>query len=329
MASYRSKALLALQCSTLHASIRTVAVLLFGIVSLGCSNFAIDSWKANMADYGQNYCDSGDNYYDGARVYYQIADYTGHVQWTRCAENAVKAYRDGYLKPNRFAAAGWMIFPHGLLMHYQRTGDTSSKEALVGMATNSAFARHETDPYMVRIDGSREVAYNIESKLLAESVGYNDRAEVQRLVGLAMGHYDQWFISRTAEYVRPFMAALTAEALILWHEKTQDPKVLPLLKTGADWMWDHMWVSGIDTFKYTDKKMPHGGEDPTPDLNLLVVPLYGWLYKMTGDDKYRERGDKIFAAGVLGGYLNDPKHFNQNYRWSFDYVKWGGSQRKP
>jgi hypothetical protein len=36
---------------------------------------------------------------------------------------------------------------------------------------------------------------------------------------------DQWFISRIAEYVRPFMAAFTAEALILWHEKTQDPKV--------------------------------------------------------------------------------------------------------
>jgi hypothetical protein len=105
--------------------------------------------------------------------------------------------------------------------------------------------------------------------------------------------------------------------------------VLPLLKTGADWMWDHMWVSGIDTFKYTDKKMSHGGDDPASDLNLLVVPLYGWLYEMTGDDKYRERGDRIFAAGILGGYLNDPKHFNQNYRWSFDYVKWRQSQPKP
>lgn len=80
----------------------------------GFSNFPLDSWKANMEDYGQKYCDSGDNYYDAARVYYQIADYTGRVQWTRCAENVVKAYRDGYLKPNRFAAAGWMIFPHGL-----------------------------------------------------------------------------------------------------------------------------------------------------------------------------------------------------------------------
>ncbi|MDQ6734512.1 MAG: hypothetical protein M3Z35_10460 [Nitrospirota bacterium] len=322
MALCSSKIPLWLPCSALQKSMQIVAVLLAGTISIGCSSLPIDSWKANMETYGQTYCDSGDNYYDAARVFYQIADYTGGVKWSRCAEHAVKAYRDGYLKPNQFKAAGWMIFPHGLLMHYERTGDASSKEALIGMATNAAFAHHEVDPYMVRIDGSREVAYNIESKLLAEAVGYNDRAEVQRLVGLAMGHYDQWFISRTAEYVRPFMAALTAEALILWHEKTHDPKVLPLLKTGADWMWDHMWVSGIDAFKYTDKQMSHGGTEPAPDLNLLIVPLYGWLYKMTGDDKYCERGDKIFAAGVLGAQLNDPKHFNQNYRWSFDYVKW-------
>src|SRR6059058_906196 len=102
MASYSSKAPLALQCSTLHQSIRIVAVLLLGIVSIGCSSFPIDSWKANMENYGQTYCGSGDNYYDAARVYYQIADYTRRVQWTRCAENAVKAYRDGYLKPNEF-----------------------------------------------------------------------------------------------------------------------------------------------------------------------------------------------------------------------------------
>src|SRR5689334_10212045 len=85
-------------------------VLSMGISTLACSSVPIDSWKANMEDYGQNYCDSGNNYYDAARVYYQIADYTSHVQWNRCAETAVKAYRDGYLKPNRFAAAGWMIF---------------------------------------------------------------------------------------------------------------------------------------------------------------------------------------------------------------------------
>ena len=90
-------------------------------------------------------------------------------------------------------------------------------------------------------------------------------------------------------------------------------------------MWEHLWVSSAGAFKYTDRIMPYGGVDPAPDLNLLIAPLYGWLYKMTGEETYRQHGDVIFAGGVQGAYFNDPKHFNQNYRWSFDYLRWRGN----
>ncbi len=48
------------------------------------------------------------------------------------------------------------------------------------------------------------------------------------------------------------------------------------------------------------------------------------MYLQTGDPKYREEADSIFADGVI---YNDAIHwagkeFSQNYRWSFDYVKW-------
>jgi len=304
------------------------------LILLGCSASAcatsIDYWKHAMVTDGERYCESGDNYYDAVRVYYQISRYTGEPRWDHCAEVALHAYVDGYLAPNGYKAAGWMIFPHGLAMHLERTGDGHIKDALVNLAANAAFADHPPAEWLRPIETSREVAYNIQSKLLAESAGYTDRPEVQRLVELALGHYDQWFISRTAPYLRPFMAALTAEALILWYEKSGDARVLPTLKTGADWMWEHVWVSSAGAFQYTDRIMPHGGVEPAPDLNLLIVPLYAWLYKMTGDDTYRRRADDIFAGGVQAAYLADAKHFNQNYRWSFDYVRWRGdpSQKK-
>jgi hypothetical protein len=285
----------------------------------------VEYWTHHMVRDGERYCESGDNYYDAVRVYYQIAQYTGESRWDHCAEVALHAYVDGYLAPNGYKAAGWMIFPHGLSMHLERTGDGRTKDALVNLAANAAFADHSPAEWLRPIDTSREVAYNIQSKLLAESAGYTDRAEVQRLVDLALGHYDQWFVSRTAPYLRPFMAALTAEALILWYDKTGDPRVLPALKTGADWMWEHLWVSSAGAFKYTDRIMPHGGVEPAPDLNLLIAPLYGWLYKMTGEETYRQHGDEIFAGGVQDAYLNDPKHFNQNYRWSFEYLRWRGN----
>jgi hypothetical protein len=43
---------------------------------------------------------------------------------------------------------------------------------------------------------------------------------------------------------------------------------------------------------------------------------------MTGDPKHQVRGDAIFASGVRRAWLGDGKHFNQNYRWSFDFIRW-------
>jgi hypothetical protein len=43
---------------------------------------------------------------------------------------------------------------------------------------------------------------------------------------------------------------------------------------------------------------------------------------LTGAERHLDRGDAIFAGGVRGAWLYAGKAFSQNYRWSFDYVKW-------
>jgi hypothetical protein len=55
---------------------------------------------------------------------------------------------------------------------------------------------------------------------------------------------------------------------------------------------------------------------------LLIAPAYSWVWTQTGDPKWRDRADAIFAGGVAGAFLGNPKQFNQSYRWSFDYVRW-------
>jgi hypothetical protein len=61
-----------------------------------------------------------------------------------------------------------------------------------------------------------------------------------------------------------------------------------------------------------------------PALNLLIVPVYGWLWHETGERYYLEAGDRIFSDGVVFGWPEvwGGKQFSQNYRWSFDYVNW-------
>ncbi len=298
-------------------------------------------WESQMTKYGEQHCNYlkdrsrsgaerlGATYYDGERIYYQIWAYTKDPKWLTCAEAAEDAYRDGYVLANNGKVAGWMIFPHGLLRDFQETGDTHSQDALIRMSRNAAYGTPGfglgalSDPKY-----SREVAYNLMCKILAERMGspYDYSADITRLAEEAFRHMDAWFVTKTAPYVRPFMVALTSEALITYYGKTQDSRVLPILRTAADYLWDHAWLPNDQAFMYTDRASNDnsGGMTPAVDLNLLIAPVYAWLYMQTGDTKYQERGDQAFAGAVKKGptFLFYAKQYDQNYRWSFDYVTW-------
>jgi len=129
------------------------------------------------------------------------------------------------------------------------------------------------------------------------------------------------------------MGGLTASALIAHYERSvevgdPDARVLPALKRLGNFLWDTMWVtnvngSGYGAFEYVQPATSGvGGNAPAPDLNMLIAPMYGWLFYQTGDERWLNRGDDIFAGGVELANLQSGKRFNQNYRASFQYVDW-------
>ena len=67
-----------------------------------------------------------------------------------------------------------------------------------------------------------------------------------------------------------------------------------------------------------------GGLSPkgSPDLSLLVAPMYAFLWWQTGQQRFLDRGDAIWSGGVTSAYLDYGKQFDESYWWSFDYVKW-------
>jgi hypothetical protein len=138
---------------------------------------------------------------------------------------------------------------------------------------------------------------------------------------------DAWFVHKNAPFMQPFMVGLVSEALILYHRKTGDARVLPAIRRAMDYLWNHLWVSGEESFLYIDRAVDseggQGAVKPAPDLNLLIAPAFAWVYAQTGDVTFLQRGDAIFAGGVRRA-ANDynAKQFNQNYRWSFAYVAW-------
>jgi hypothetical protein len=285
-------------------------------------------------------------YYDATRVFYQIADYTGDSTWNACAGKARAAYRDAYVLPHKGGVPGYWNFTTGLRMDWERTGDARSKQAVVQLAANASYARDSTPAAsLLHTELSREVAYAITSYLNAEEAGEPRRPRLSEWVQGALSHMDQWFVSKTSRapipfrdrpeaagqyYIQPFMVGLTAQALIRYSEVTNDPRVLPAIKTALDDIWRRAWVAQDQSFWY-ENYVPNPAytfpsKKGAPDLNLLIAPAFAWVYRQTGDVTYRDRGDQIFAGGVKGAWLDGSKQFNQNYAWSFDYVRWRSEQ---
>jgi hypothetical protein len=188
---------------------------------------------------------------------------------------------------------------------------------------------------------SREVAFSMIAYLNAEALGEPRRARLAFLADQALGHIEQWFVMKNSRaptpfalvpkaagqyYLQPFMVGLTMQALIQYWEVTYDARVLPAVRTALDALWERAWVPEGQAFWYQNwvpqASMSFPAQPGAPDLNLLIAPAFAWLYAQTGDAKYRDRGDQVFVGGVKGAYLAGAKQYNQNYMWSFDYVRW-------
>ena len=285
---------------------------------------ALARWERSMQLFGrlqgdpvriaaEGLWDGGVSFYDGTRVFYQIADYTGSEGWNFSAHTLADLYRAKVLELNG-ALAGWRIFPKGLYMDYKRTGNEKSKQAAILLSKNGAFCPQGGSAS----EGlSRETAYCINSYLIAELLGEPRNPKLSVAIDNALGHIDQWFVKNTSTNWAPFMFGLTSEALISYYEQVKpEPRILAAIKLGVDAVWDRAWIEKNQAFWYR-----LDSQTPAPDLNMLIAPAFAWVYKQTGDVKYRDRGDKIFAGGVAGAFLYSGKVFSQNYHNSFDYVQ--------
>jgi hypothetical protein len=153
--------------------------------------------------------------------------------------------------------------------------------------------------------------------LVAEELGEPRHPQFAAAVDNALIQLHQSLVTRECD-VAPFMMGLAMESLIHYYERTSDPRVPPAIETAADAMWTWLWRPGSESFAYTNLDL----NDAAPDLNLLIAPAYAWLWQLTGEQRHLDRGDAIFAGGVRRAWLGAGKTFSQNYRSSFDYVKW-------
>jgi hypothetical protein len=291
-------------------------------------------------------------YYDYGVSLHQTAAYTGDLWWTTKANTACAKWLQWYVTPNNGVIPGYANYTKGLRLDWERSAVAASKAAAILLSTNAAYAPDYTPEENTEwVWNSREVACTINAMIDAELLGETHRDRMELLITQAISHIDQMCVSKTIRvepgnvglpdligmyYIQPFMIALTCRALINYYEHIgQDSRILPTVEIAANFLWDEAWVADDQAFWYDNHKDPT--TDPeldgpwlendggVLDLNMIIAPVFAWAWSMTGTQRHLDRGDAAFYAAAsdpAGSALNYMKQFNQNYLWSFDYVRW-------
>lgn len=264
--------------------------------------------------------------YDAIRVFYQAIPLSSNVQWYVGINNAVDMYRDQYVVANKGGANGHYIFSRGLRLHYEATKDQKSADAIVSMSEHAAYA-HVTGPIVDTVSATyaRDVSFVLQCYIDRLSIDGVRRPNLDAYWLQAQDHLVQFLTKKV--HVEPFMVAINCEGLIYGIEQgtfgSDRKKIVEFVEEAAAMLMKDFYDEAAQAFRYTDTPAI-GPTTPAPDLSLMIVPIFGWLFKETGEEKYRTQGDIIFNAGVRDAYLDRGKQFNENYRWSPDYLKWTG-----
>lgn len=313
---------------------------LLSIIALSCcfpieskAEFLTAQWRSQMTTFGQQNCvrisstPINDNtqvnlYYDGQYVFYRIADLTGDPSWIQCAKNARWGYRDYYVIPNNGHVLGFWSFTRGLREDFRRFQDAQSKEAVRMLANNPNFCADTAwnNQNVYDFDYLREASYCLEAKLDAYWVGLglDQRISSVYMPAVTQG-IKKALIDQTTSYVKPFMLALGATSLIrYYHEVSAEPIILTTITSGFNNLWS-LWNEQAQAMYYRSPNdaataADDPGYTPSPDLNLLIAPVYQWIFERTGDSVAAARAEKLFNGGVERGYLGNGKQFNQAYR---------------
>jgi hypothetical protein len=169
------------------------------------------------------------------------------------------------------------------------------------------------------------------------------------------------------EWSQPFMVGLLLEGMVATHQLTGDKTVGDAIVRSVDWLWNRAYDRDRTVPERPDlrwRQMPYfvypdGRKSGETNLasgwdlntvregrqrNTLVVHAFGYAYHITGNTKYRDWGDEIFAAtfGRTNGALYDKpligqgpgadglhgladfrgKEYNQAYRSAGRYLAW-------
>ncbi|WP_165373917.1 MULTISPECIES: hypothetical protein [Sorangium] len=319
--------------------------------------------------YGVSCAGAHRTYYDGPHALYQRFLRNGDAARYRRARAEAVWYRQHELRfsPDRRLAVhvcekddwtpaaplSWEVLRRmlgqGMLDDYLLTGDPPAKEAVLAMGEalrlnlpaltggkEDVLRATERNMAWAMMTLSSYYALDPRPELLAALRGLADRTAAWQRQG-ASGAFehdihraDPSECERGPRGASPFMTALLVDALMDYRALTGDPRVRDVVARAAGWLAERAITSDRRAFRYlwgceTDAYDDSG----TADLNLLIVPVFGAAYALTGDPRWIDVGDALADVGVKEMWVKQPKHWNQAMRAFGRYLGYRSALAAP
>lgn len=301
-------------------------------------------------------CVRDDHYYDAITTTYQLYARTGDVKYLVNGRRwALHHRRDqiylsgsnighprcsgGYLNNTRYT------FPQGLVQDYFMFGDEEAKR-VSSVVVDNFYMDSSWNWWWYKAPNTRgfwterEPAFAL-SGILAQYEATNDarylnfarekmtslhRMQVENgrraWVHNLYDHDPSEGCSTTAYGSSPWMSGLLLEAIIKYHKLTGDPTAREsILMAVDDLRARYLATSG----SYQGRSFIYLGctsayDEGTPDLDNMISHAYGYAWKLTGNDSYRQLGTALFNTAVANGVTGSHKHYNQQFRSSGLFV---------
>jgi hypothetical protein len=129
-------------------------------------------------------------------------------------------------------------------------------------------------------------------------------------------------------YTESFFVGLLFDQLRQCLQIFHDKRIPVVVKLMADRIWSE-WYDSTTTHEllYNPEPLGEGCRVDCLDirfdaLNNYISPMFAFIFRLTGDTTYRDRGDELFNHVYDGTYPSSPKQYNQTVRYAWDFVEW-------
>jgi len=268
--------------------------------------------------------------YERAAIYYVWWARTGDTTYLARAHATAVDYRDKYLVPAGYAASPHWSQMESMYLDCIISKDQKSCDALPNVAyklsgfpNTGYFDLPQGEP---RIQARVIMAQWLNELYTKQHSKVLDSAVVK---ALRITNADGWApFQSTCGGSLNYMNGMLYDVLTRIHDHRPSAAYNKLIESKAkaygEYVWRSQWRGSVPgdspSFNYVSLECPGTGS-PTaaPDLNGLMLPLFGWLGKQTGDPVWFTRGDQIMQ-GMQGASFYLYRQFSESYSSSYRYL---------